>query len=149
MFYQVLTKNEEVKQTEDTSIILGEEANSCKSLENITKTHSIWMSSSTDWSTLQLHLGKFYLHHVKSGHVTHFVSGESFSSGRSFWVFRKDNLFWIFFKESYSWIFEENIFMYFRSKKFVYFRSKTFCVFWKENLLMHFWREFLSCNFEE
>ena len=56
----MLTKNEDKKQIEDTSIILGEDTNSCKSLENITKTNSVWMSSSTDWSTLQLHLGECF-----------------------------------------------------------------------------------------
>ena len=53
-----MTKTEEPLEIEDTSIILGDEGTSCKSLENITKTNSIWMSSSADWSTLQLHLGK-------------------------------------------------------------------------------------------
>lgn len=54
---RAVTKSDNQAPTEDTSVILGDELNSCKSLENVTKTESIWMSSSTDWSTLQLHLG--------------------------------------------------------------------------------------------
>ena len=41
---------------EDTSVILGEEPG-CKSLENVTKYESIWMTASTDWSVLMVHLG--------------------------------------------------------------------------------------------
>jgi len=54
---KVISKSRSPVSIEDTSVILGEEVSSCKSLENITKTESIWMTSSTDWSTLQLHLG--------------------------------------------------------------------------------------------
>ncbi|XP_065653158.1 uncharacterized protein LOC136071792 [Hydra vulgaris] len=54
---KVLSKSESSVPTEDTSVILGDELNSCKSLENITKTESVWMSSSSDWTVLQLYLG--------------------------------------------------------------------------------------------
>lgn len=55
---KVVSKSDSIVPLEDTSVILGDELNSCKSLENITKTESIWMTSSSDWSTLQLHLGE-------------------------------------------------------------------------------------------
>jgi len=54
---KVVSKTEDSSPTEDTSLILGDELNSCRSLENITKYESIWMSASPDWTVLQLHLG--------------------------------------------------------------------------------------------
>ena len=51
--------------------------NSCKSLENVTKTESVWMSASTDWSILQIHLGE--LNHQKQATEKGFLKNLKFT----------------------------------------------------------------------
>jgi hypothetical protein len=54
---RVISTNKPAVNDEDTSLILSHRLPGCKSLENVTKHHSIWMGADSDWTALMINLG--------------------------------------------------------------------------------------------